>query len=115
MNATGTSRIVPPMTVTAPLSSAFVSPYTGAEDAAIVARRRRILDRVPTRVRVRVRLLEAKVDRERFVNAGLRARLGELDATLDGIAIVIDEQARILGHAHPAIVRVRALLDAAAS
>jgi len=81
------------------------------------AARRRLLERVPSRLRVRLRLAEAKLERYRWANAGLRERLAELDVEreqlLDAIAVIIDEEARTIGHAHPVIVRVRAQLDAA--
>lgn len=82
-------------------------------DGSPAATRRRILDRVPTRTRVRVRLLEAKLDRYRWVNAGLRERLAELEEYLDAVGRVTDATARTLGHAHPAVVSVRAILDEA--
>lgn len=90
-----------------------------AEEQDAKVARRRILDRVPSRLRVRARLLEAKLDRERFVNTGLRARLAELvdqrEDLVECVAQAIDDEARVLGHAHPVIVRVRAILATAAA
>lgn len=61
--------------------------------------------------------LEGLLNRHRWANAGLRERLAELtrqhEQTLDAIAVIVDEEARVIGHAHPVIVRVRAQLDAA--
>lgn len=68
------------------------------------------LVRRPSRTTQRERLL----DRYRWANAGLRERLRvevtAHDATLDTLEALTDDQARILGHAHPLIVGVRSTI-----
>ena len=49
--------------------------------------------------------LEGILARYRWANAGLRERLAELvdqrEDLLDALAVIIDEEARVLGHAQP--------------
>jgi hypothetical protein len=83
-----------------------------------VPRERRRLDLLAVvRRPSRVAQLERLLDRHRWANAGLRDRLRELEDDradlLGALADVIDEQARTLGHAHPVVVRVRAILEEA--
>ena len=65
----------------------------------------------------RVAQLERVLDRYRWANAGLRERLrvAEVrhDQTLDELTALVDEQARTIGHAHPAIVGARAIIGEA--
>lgn len=65
----------------------------------------------------RVTQLERLLDRHRWANAGLRDRLAELEgehtATLAAIATVIDDTARQLGHMHPVVTGVRAIIEEA--
>jgi hypothetical protein len=65
----------------------------------------------------RVAQLERLVARYRWANAGLRERLREAevrhDQTLDELTALVDEQASIIGHAHPAVTGARAIIGEA--
>jgi hypothetical protein len=82
-------------------------------EAPRAVRRATILARFRRRP-TRADLLEARLERQRFVNAGLRGRLAELtevrDELADAIAEATDTTARELGHNHPAVTRIRAIL-----
>ena len=102
------------MTAAAEPSATFVAPPMALDSFAPVRRdRRRVQLLALVRRPSRVAQLEQLTARYRWANTGLRERLAELDAALDTIDAVIDEQARILGHAHPVIVDVRAALTQA--
>lgn len=53
------------------------------------------------------------VPREQLVDEArqLDEELDQLEDALEGIRTIVDREARILGHAHPVIVDVRAILD----
>lgn len=63
----------------------------------------------------RVNRLEGLLDRHRWANAGLRERLAKLDEALAAVERVTDATARQLGHAHPTVTAVRAILEEARS
>lgn len=97
----------------------YVPPAKGNATAIVVAPYPRAVRRTAVLARLRrqpsrVALLEARLARAAFVNAGLRGRLAELiedrDELVDALIDATDDTARQLGHHHPAVTTVRAIL-----
>lgn len=63
----------------------------------------------------RVTQLEGLLNRYRWANAGLRERLARLDHTITAVDAIADQTAAELGHRHPVVLALRAVIAEARS